>query len=120
MDAVRAGGLDLNGNPPVVPTSMAGELAHALRIEAEMAMRTGDLAGAQAAAEQALYIVTQHPALPLSWRSEMVSLMGDINARQGRVVPAEKDFIDAVAMDKKLFGDGAATIDGGAAAGRFL
>jgi CHAT domain-containing protein len=89
---------------------LAGELAHALRIEAEMAVRTGDLAGAQTTAEQALYIVSQHPNLPLAWRADIVSLMGQINVRQGRVVPAEKDFIDAATMDRKLFGENGATI----------
>jgi CHAT domain-containing protein len=105
MDAVLNGGLDLNGNRPQVPTSMAGEMAHALRIESEMALRTGDLAGAQTAAEQALYLVSQHPDLPLAWRADMVSLIGEVNAAQGRVVVAEKNFIDAVAMEKRLYGD---------------
>ncbi len=105
MDAVLNGGLDLNGNRPQVPTSMAGELAHALRIEAEMALRTGDLSGAQTAAEEALALVSQHPALPLGWRADMVGLMGEVNSAQGRVVVAEKNFIDAAAMQKRLYGE---------------
>ena len=110
VNAVLAGGLDLNGNPPVVSTLLDGELANSLRFEAEMEMRTGDLASAQASAEQSLYIVTKHPDLPLSWRVDMVSLMGEINARQGRVAVAERDFNDTLTMDKKLFGDGGPTI----------
>ncbi len=34
VDAVRNGGLDLNGNPPVVSSLVDGELAHALRVQA--------------------------------------------------------------------------------------
>jgi hypothetical protein len=110
VDAVRNGGLDMNGNVPVVPTLLDGELAHALRVQATLELRNGNVAGAQASAEKALYIITAHPDLPLAWRADMVSLMGEINARQGRVVVAERDFTDALAMDRKLFGDGGPTI----------
>ena len=106
VDAVRNGGLDMNGNVPVVPTLQDGELAHALRVQATLELRNGNVAGAQASAEKALYIITAHPDLPLAWRADMVSLMGEINARQGRVVVAERDFTDALGMDRKLFGDG--------------
>jgi len=110
VDAVRNGGLDMNGNVPVVPTLLDGELAHALRVQATLELRNGNIAGAQASAGKALYIITAHPDLPLAWRADMVSLMGEINARQGRVVIAERDFIDALGMDRKLFGDGGPTI----------
>ena len=86
-----------------------GELAHSLRIEAEMALRLGDLAAARAAAEEALWIISEEPGLPLWWRPEAVSLMGEINEREGRVVVAERDFKDALALDQKLFGDTAPT-----------
>ena len=119
VDAVRNGGLDLNGNPPVVSTLLDGELAHALRVQAALELRMGNNAGAQAAAEKALYIITAHPDLPLAWRADMVSLMGDINARQGRVVVAERDYTDALAMDRKLFGDGGPTIQALLQLGRF-
>ena len=119
VEAIRSGGLDLNGNPPRVPTLLQGELAHALRIQAEMAMRTGDLAGAQVAAERTLLIITEHPDLPLAWRADIVALMGEINARQGRVVQAERNLTDALAMDRKLYGDGGPTILAQLALGRF-
>lgn len=119
VEAIRSGGLDLNGNPPRVPTLLQGELAHALRIQAEMAMRTGDLAGAQVAAERTLLIITEHPDLPLAWRADIVSLMGEINARLGRVVPAERNLTDALAMSRKLYGEGGATIMAQFALGRF-
>jgi CHAT domain-containing protein len=110
VDAVRNGGLDMNGNRPVVSTLLDGELAHALRIQAALELRNGNNAGAQASAEKALYIITAHPDLPLAWRADIVELMGEINARQGRVVVAERDYSDALAMDRKLFGDGGPTI----------
>lgn len=119
VDAVRNGGLDLNGNPPVVSTLLDGELAHALRVQAALELRMGNTAGAQAAAEKALYIITAHPDLPLAWRADIVSLMGEINAKQGRVVQAERNYTDALAMDRKLFGEGGPTIQALLQLGRF-
>jgi CHAT domain-containing protein len=86
-----------------VPVSQ-GELAHALRIEAEMSLRLDDLAGAKAAAEEALWIVTDEPGLPLWWRADTIALVGEINERAGRVVAAEHDLIDARDLNVKLFG----------------
>ena len=97
VDAVRNGGLDLNGNPPVISSLLDGELAHGLGIQATLELRNGNVSGALAAAEQALLIITAHPDLPLAWRAEMVALMGDINARQGRVAIADHDYTDALA-----------------------
>jgi CHAT domain-containing protein len=91
------------------PATLEGELAHGLRIEAEMALRLGDYGTAQSAAEEALWIITEAPGLPLWWRPETISLMGEVNAAQKRVVVAERDFIDALQMDQKLFGDTAPT-----------
>ena len=48
-------------------------------------------------AEQALLIISAHPDLPLAWRADMVSLMGEINAQQGRVATADHDYNDALA-----------------------
>ena len=79
----------------------------------------GNTAGAQAAAEKALYIITAHPDLPLAWRADIVALMGEINARAGRVVVAERNFTDALAMDRKLFGEGGPTIQALLQLGRF-
>ncbi len=110
VDAVKATAMDMNGSaPPPIPAALQGELAHGLRIEAEMAVRLDDIPAAQAAAEEALYIISQQPALPLWWRPDIVALMGEINVRQGRVVAAEQNFTDSVAMNLKLFGDRAPT-----------
>ncbi len=119
VDAVRNGGLDLNGNPPVVSTLLDGELAHALRVQAALELRVNNIPGAQASAERALYIITAHPDLPLAWRADIVSLMGDINDKQGRVTQAERNFLDALAMDRKLYGDTGPTIMAQLRLGRF-
>ena len=119
VDAVRNGGLDLNGNPPVVSSLLDGELAHALRVQASLELRNGNVSGALAAAERAMLIITAHPDLPLAWRADMVALMGDINAQQGRVATADRDYNDAVSMDRKLFGETGPTIRAELALGRF-
>src|SRR5580692_2018452 len=119
VDAVRNGGLDMNGNPPVVSSLLDGELVHALRVQATLELRNGNTSGALAAAQQALLIIAAHPDLPLAWRADMVSLMGEINAQQGRVATADKDYNDALAMDLKLFGDTGPTIQAELALGRF-
>ena len=109
VDAARAASVSADGSEDAAPVALEGELAHSLRIEAEMALRLGDNAGAQAAAEEALWIITEEPGLPLWWRPEMIALMGEVNAAQGRVVVAERDFRDALTLDQKLFGDTAPT-----------
>jgi CHAT domain-containing protein len=119
VDAVRNGGLDLNGNPPVVSSLLDGELAHALRVQAALELRVGNTAGAQASAQQALLIISAHPDLPLAWRADMVSLMGAINAQAGRVATADRDYNDALAMDLKLFGDTGPAIQAELTLGRF-
>lgn len=96
-------------NGAALPIVNQGELAHALRIEAEMAMRTGDLASAKAATEEALWIVSDEPGLPLWWRADTIALEGEVNEREGRVVAAEHDLRDARDLDIKLFADAAPT-----------
>ena len=74
-----------------------------------MSLRLDDLAGAKAAAEEALWIVTDEPGLPLWWRADTIALMGEINERLGREVAAEHDLIDARDLNLKLFGATAPT-----------
>lgn len=119
VEAARAASVSADGSEDAIPVALEGELAHSLRIEAEMALRLGDNAGAQAAAEEALWIITEEPGLPLWWRPEMVALMGEVNAAQGRVVVAERDFRDGLALDQKLFGDTAPTARAHLQLGRF-
>jgi CHAT domain-containing protein len=100
-------------------TASRGELAHSLRIEASMALRLNELPSALAAAEEVLRIVSDEPGLPLWWRPEAVTMMAEINARDGRVVPAEREFREALAMQEKLFGDSAPTAFTAMQLGRF-
>ncbi|HEY5085624.1 MAG TPA: tetratricopeptide repeat protein, partial [Rhizomicrobium sp.] len=88
------------GGVAVASAQQEAELAHALRIDAEMAMRLGDYPAAEAAAEEALYIMTGQPGMPLAWRADIVLLMGEINAHLGKVVVAEHDLVQAVEMDR--------------------
>ena len=87
------------------PAASRGELAHSLRIEAEMALRLGDLPTALAAATEVLEIIEQEPGLPLWWRPDAVMMMAEIDARRERVVSAERQFRAAIAMEQKLFGN---------------
>ena len=121
VDAAKAASIsnDVDSGELTAPVTLEGELAHSLRIEAEMALRLGDNASAQAAAEEALWIITEEPGLPMWWKPEMIALMGEVNAAQGRVVVAERDFTDALTLDKKLFGDTAPTARAELAFGRF-
>ena len=96
-----------------------GELAHDLRIEAEMALRLGDTASARASGEEALWIVSEEPSLPLWWRADTITLMGEINERDSRVVAAEHDFHDARDLDVKIFGDTAPTAQADLRLGEF-
>jgi CHAT domain-containing protein len=93
-----------------LPTISSGELAHSLRIEAEMSLRLDDLPGAQAAAEEALWIVSLEPGLALWWRPDVLSLMGEVNEREGRFAQAETNFLDALKLRQKLFGDSAPVV----------
>src|SRR4029077_5418048 len=121
VDAAKAASIspDATSADLTAPVALEGELAHGLRIEAQMALRLGDNGTAQAAAEEALWIITEEPGLPLWWKPEMVGLMGEVNAAQGRVIVAERDFLDALALDQKLFGDTAPTVRAQLRVGRF-
>ena len=107
---MRRGELDQSrGGSEGAIVGSRGELAHSLRIEALMALRLGDLATALADATEVLRIIADEPSLPLWWRPEAVSMMAEIDTRRDRVVPAERQFREAVAMQQKLFGDTAPT-----------
>ncbi|HUB98153.1 MAG TPA: CHAT domain-containing tetratricopeptide repeat protein [Stellaceae bacterium] len=100
-----------SGGVPAAATMVwnEGELTHSLLIEAAMALRLDDLPTALAAASEALRNIDDEPGLPLWWRPQAVMTMAEIDSRSERVVPAEREFTDAVAMDRKLFGDTAPT-----------
>jgi CHAT domain-containing protein len=99
------GGAAATGNAPGAPAGSRGELAHSLRIEAMMALKLGDLSTALADATEVLRIINDEPSLPLWWRPDAVAMMAAIDAKRDRVVPAERELREAVAMEKKLFGE---------------
>ncbi|HUK61042.1 MAG TPA: CHAT domain-containing tetratricopeptide repeat protein [Stellaceae bacterium] len=111
----QAGGANGEAQAP----ASRGELAHSLRIEATMALKLGDLPDALAAAEEVLAIIGDEPGLPLWWRPDAVAMMAEINSENGRVVEAERQFREALALDEKLFGDTAPTIYAELRLGRF-
>ena len=118
LDATSKGGNAATGFSGL-PTASSGELAHSLRIESEMALRLGDLASAQASAEEALWIINLEPGLALWWRADVLSLMAEVNERQGRVAQAERNLLDAIALRQKMFGDSAPVVMAHLTAGRF-
>ena len=82
-------------------------------------MRLDELPDAQAAAEEALWIVNLEPGLALWWRADVLSLMGEVNERRGRVAAAERNYLDAIALQQKMFGDSAPLVLSHFKMGRF-
>jgi CHAT domain-containing protein len=100
-------GLSVGGGDSQSPTR--GELAHALNLEAAMALRVGEVANAEAAAREALEIVGEVPNLPPWWKPEILNTLGEIEARQGRLNEAETSFRGALIYRQRLFGETAPT-----------
>jgi CHAT domain-containing protein len=96
--------LDIGGSANPLSASR-GELAQSLSIEAAMAMRTGDLASAEAGATEALQIISDGRDLPLWWRPNALMLVAEIGAKMGRLPAAERDYTAALTYRKRLFGD---------------
>ncbi|HUN48555.1 MAG TPA: CHAT domain-containing tetratricopeptide repeat protein, partial [Stellaceae bacterium] len=86
-----------------------GELVHSLRIEAAMALRTGDTGSALASISEALELMSSTTGLPLSWRPEALALLSEVDAADGRYAAAKRDLDGAVALSQKLFGPTAPT-----------
>ncbi len=90
-------------------TATLGELAFALDLEAEMALRTGNLAAADAAISEAEGIVAQDPGLPPWWRPEVLTTVAEIRSAQGREDAVDASFRAALVLDERLFGNTAPT-----------
>jgi CHAT domain-containing protein len=86
-----------------------GELAFSLDLEAEMALRTGNLAAADAAASEAADIITDTDGLPPWWRAEVLTTIGEIRAAQNRQDDADSAFRAALILQQRLFGNTAPT-----------
>jgi CHAT domain-containing protein len=106
------------GDPAEVLSSSRGEIAHSLSIEAAMALRLGDLPSAEAAATEALGIISELPDVPQWWRPNALTLVGQIEAQQGRLTAAERNFAAALAFRRRLFGDTAPAAQSYLALGR--
>jgi CHAT domain-containing protein len=86
-----------------------GELAHSLNIQAAMALRTGDLAEAEASIKEALEIVGENRVVPPWWKPEILVTMGRVQAALGRLNQAETSFRGALVYQQRLFGNTAPT-----------
>ncbi|HUK61552.1 MAG TPA: CHAT domain-containing tetratricopeptide repeat protein [Stellaceae bacterium] len=86
-----------------------GELAFSLDLAAEMALRTGNLAAADANASEAAQIITEMTTLPPWWRAEVLTTIGEIRAAQGRPEDADNAFRAALILQERLFGNTAPT-----------
>ncbi len=86
-----------------------GELAFSLDLAAEMALRTGNLAAADADASEAAQIITEMTTLPPWWRAEVLTTIGEIRAAQGRPDDADNAFRAALILQQRLFGNTAPT-----------
>lgn len=90
-------------------SAIRGELGHSLNLEAGMALRTGDLAGAEGIAREALGIIGEVGGLPPWWKAEVLVTSGEIFAREGRLDKAEESFRGALIIQQRVFGDTAPT-----------
>lgn len=86
-----------------------GELAHSLNIQAAMALRTGELAEAEASIKEALEIVGENRIVPPWWKPEILVTMGRVQAALGRLNEAEASFRGALVYQQRLFGNSAPT-----------
>ncbi len=83
-----------------------GELALALNLQANMALRLEELALAQAAASEALALLVNTRGLPRVWRADVMLTLGKISSVQGRLSAAEQYLNSALAERKQATGDG--------------
>lgn len=88
---------------------MRGELGHALNFVAKMAVRTGQITEAEAAAKEALQIIAEEKGLPPWWKPEVLATVGEVYARLGRLNEADQSFRGALIYQQRLFGETAPT-----------
>jgi CHAT domain-containing protein len=97
------------GDADAASSAARGELAFSLDLEAEMALRTGNLSQADAAAAEAGEILAEVQGLPPWWRAETLTTLGEIRAAEGRMDRAEAAFRSALILQQRLFGNTAPT-----------
>ncbi len=86
--------------------SEKGELALALNLQANMALRLEQNELAQAAASEALQILNDTKGLPRWWKADILLTLGKIASAQGRLSAAEKFLNTALAERGISTGDG--------------
>ena len=87
-----------------------GELAMALNLEANMALRNADLVGAQVAAAEALQIINTTEGLPIWWKPDVLVTLGEVSIAQGRISAAETYLNTALAFRKQQMGNSVASL----------
>ncbi len=85
---------------------LQAELAHALMFASAMAVRTGDLAGAEAAALEARRIIDRTPGLPPYWQPQVIGQLGEVLGARGDFRNAERLLASAAAQRLRIFGVG--------------
>ena len=107
---INQGGGDIGRlNPEAAQSAERGELAFSLDLAAEMALRIGNLAAADAAAAELAEIIVSMQGLPPWWRAEVLTTIGEIRAAQGRMDDADNAFRAALILQQRLFGNTAPT-----------
>ncbi len=94
------------------------ELAMALNFEAQMALRNDDVTSAGALASEALLSFSQLDGVPVWWKADVLTTLGEISILQGRLSASETYFNSALAIRKQAFGDGPMTMPVLAALGK--
>ena len=108
----------LTDGDPMTRNLERGELAFALNLVAQMAVRDEQLVLAQAAAAEALQILNTTDGLPPAWRADTLVALGEISIAQGRLSAAETYINNAIDIRRRLFGEGPPVIRALAILGR--
>ncbi len=88
-----------------------GELAMALNFQANMLLKNNDVVGAFTQAGEALKIIENTENLPLFWKTEVLQTLGDISIAQGRISAAVTYYKNALAFQRKTYGDSKLTVN---------
>lgn len=91
---------------PFNRTLERGELAFALNLLAQMAVRDGQLVLASVSAAEALQIFNTTEGLPPAWRADTLMVLGEISIAQRRLSAAETYLNASIAIRRQLFGEG--------------
>ena len=100
--------LDAGGGGSIFGSAVVlqAELAHALLFASSMALETGDLAGAEAAALEARRIIDSIPGLPPWWQPRALAQLGQVLGARGDFVNAERLLAASAQQTLRAFGGG--------------